>query len=204
MSEQTQRALVEAILRRARSFEWSLQGMGMLRLHMKNNVRLHVWDSRYRVPGVSMIHDHLQWGLESTVIAGRLVNRRYMISSDAVTNLVAPDVYQYTVLKPGYGCYHKTEPRTVRLVALRPEVIEAGMVYAQHPDEIHETDAEDGTVTVMQKLPTQDDSARVFWRYGTTWGSAEPRPATEDEVFDITTNALAKWFDEVSSEAKPK
>lgn len=64
----------------------------------------------------------------------------------------------------------------------------------QTPSEIHETDAQDGTVTLMQKTPTGDDSARVFWEIGTGWGSAEPRKATPEEVLDITQNALKLWF----------
>lgn len=186
------REAVEAILSKAHSYEWSLQGMGMLRLHLPNNIRLHIWDSRFRVPGVSMIHDHLQWGLESTVIAGRLTNRRYVIAPDDFVG--ASNAYTFTVLKPGQGCYHKTEPRAVRLAALTPEIYWPGQRYSQRPDEIHETDAADGTVTMMRKTPTDDESARVFWLQGTTWGSAEPRAATPEEVQQITSNALAKWF----------
>jgi hypothetical protein len=58
---------------------------------------------------------------------------------------------------------------------------------------IHETDAEDGTVTIIRKTPTGDDSARVFWKVGTTWGSAEPRPATPDEVRLVSERALHRW-----------
>lgn len=181
------KTIARAILSKASAYEWSLQGMGMLRLHLPDNYRLHVWDSRYRVPNVSMIHDHLQWGLHSTVIAGRLSNRRYDESANG-----AP--YMFAILKPGYGCFFKSDPQDTRLSELPVDHYSEGECYSQEPSEIHQTDAKDGTVTLMHKTPTRDDSERVFWPTGTYWVSAEPRPATPDEVADITGRALEKWF----------
>lgn len=183
-----EKALARAILSNAHAYEWSLQGMGMLRLHLSDNYRLHVWDSRYRVPNVSMVHDHLQWGLHSTVIAGRLVNRRYVEGDKG-------EPYMFSTLKPGYGCYFKHDAQDVRLCALLPDRYAESESYSQHPFEIHQTDAEDGTVTLMRKTPTDDESARVFWPVGTEWVSAEPRRATPAEVADITSRALDLWFE---------
>lgn len=180
--------LARAILTCATSYEWSLQGMGLLRLYLPGNIRLHVWDSRYRAPGVSMIHDHLQWGLHSTVIAGLLRNRRYVEAADG-------EAFMYATIKPGFGTYFKHAPLPVGLRSQPPEVYREGDAYSQAPAEIHETDAEDGTVTLMRKTPSSDESARVFWRAGAEWGSAEPRVATDDEVRDITQQALRRWFD---------
>lgn len=184
--------LARLILSNAEHYEWSLQGMGMLRLHMGNNTRLHVWDARFRAPGVSMIHDHLQWALESTVVAGAITNRRYAVAMDRLSDEHRP--FQFATLKPGYGCFFKHEARDIWLRALPPEQYTPGMCYRQEPSEVHETDAEDGTVTIMRKTPTDDESARVFWPAGEQWGSAEPRPATADEVREITSHALARWF----------
>lgn len=182
------RALVRAILSNAHAFKWSLQGMGMLRLHLPGDYRLHVWDSRYRVPNVSMVHDHLQWGLHSTIISGELTNRRY----HAVADGGVP--YVFGVLKPGEGCYFKSGPEPVLLRALRPDHYGPGDAYQQQPDEIHESDPLDGTVTLMRKLPTSDESARVFWPAGGQWVSAEPRAASVEEVADITSRSLERWF----------
>ena len=178
--------LAQMILMNASAFEWSLQGMGMLRLHMPNDTRLHVWDSRYRAPGASMIHDHLQWGLHSTIVAGRLTNCRYVEGEGAD--------YMVRTLKPGYGYFWKEEAKVTRLFALPPDNYYEGGQYTQRPAEIHETDAMDGTVTFMRKTPTADESARVFWPVGTEWGSAEPRRATPEEVRDITQFSLDRWF----------
>lgn len=178
--------LAHAILMNAHAFEWSLQGMGMLRLHLPNDCRLHVWDSRFRVPNVSMVHDHLQWGLHSTIVAGRLTNHRYIVGDG--------EPHLYATLKPGYGCFFKHDPKPVGLVALEPDLYVAGQSYSQQPNEIHRTEAEDGTVTFMRKTPTNDESARVFWPAGEQWVSAEPRRATADEVATITGRALRRWF----------
>ena len=89
-------------------------------------------------------------------------------------------------LKPGYGCYFKHDPKWTALHSLPLDAYAEGEDYRQAPAEIHETDAEDGTVTLMHKAPTGDESARVFWPAGSEWGSAEPRRATADEVADIS------------------
>jgi len=179
--------LVRSILLSATQFEWSLQGMGMLRLHMGNNTRLHIWDSRFRAPGASMIHDHLQWGLHSTIVAGELINRRYAEGSTG-------SPYMARTLKPGYGYFWKDDARRVYLEPLKLERYVEGESYRQEPSEIHETDAYDGTVTLMSKTPTDDESATVFWPVGTEWGSAEPKKATPEQVSAIVANALATWF----------
>lgn len=75
--------LVKAILEKARAYKWSIQGFGMLRLYLSAEVRLHVWDSRFRVPGVTDIHDH-SWDFESEVAAGEVLQRRYLVVPNAV------------------------------------------------------------------------------------------------------------------------
>jgi hypothetical protein len=168
-------------------FEWSLQGFGMLRLHITPNLRLHIWDHRYAVPDVSMIHDHLQWGLESQVVAGQLTNHRY------VEDLKAGDPYMYVTIKAGYNAFMKDEPYPTRLRKCDPEVYRPGESYSQEPSEIHYTEALPGTVTLMVKHPTEDaDSARVFWLPFHKWVDAIPRKATAEEVLAFVETAL-RW-----------
>lgn len=183
-------ALARAILSNALDFQWTIQGMGFMRLHLTGHCRLHVWDSRLRVPGVSMIHDHLQWALNSTILSGELVNRIYVEGEGDWGGRP----YDWATIKPGAGCYFKSETkRTYLMPIVLPERLLPGDTYRQAPDVIHETDAADGTVTIIRKEPTEDDSARVFWPAGTTWGSAEPRPATAGEVRLIAERALHRW-----------
>jgi hypothetical protein len=181
------RTMARHILEEAPAFKWSLQGLGMLRLHMGNNTRLHVWDLRHAFPGASAIHDHLQWGLHSTVLSGCIENQRY--SEDP-----SGEPFVYQTFKAGYGCFTKHEPRPIRLICSSGEVYLPGESYSQRPEEIHRTVPVNGTVTIMHKTPSADpDSARIFWPAGTEWGSAEPRAATISEVWQITQYALKQW-----------
>jgi len=180
--------LVRQILATAFAHVWTLHGFGMLRLPLPDNVRLHIWDDRYRVPNVSMIHDHLQWGFESLVVSGHLINHRY-----AENNSGKGKPYEVMVIKPGADAYAKSEPKTMLLEETEIEVLHAGMTYSQAPSEIHRSEAANGTVTLMQRYLTDDDSARVFWEAGTNWVDAKPRMATYSEVNDIVSTALG-WF----------
>lgn len=49
---------VKTILSNPENFKWSIQGLGMLRVYLSDEVRLHIWDSRFKVPGVSPLHNH--------------------------------------------------------------------------------------------------------------------------------------------------
>lgn len=183
-----QRALVHHVLTNAWKFEWSMQGLGMLRLHLSDNFRVHVWDTRFAFPGASPIHDHQQWGLSSLVLSGRMINTRFVEAKGEPTHLFA-------TIKAGYGCYFKHDPKPIRLVECADEMYPAGQRYSQTPKEIHWSRPQNGTVTIMQKTPSEDgESARVFWPIGEEWGSAEPRAAKPMEVSMITENALALWM----------
>lgn len=183
------RAMAKVILEHSLSFDWSLQGLGMLRLHLSDDCRLHVWDTRFAFPNASPIHDHQQWWLNSTVLSGQLQNWKYCEST-------APSAgrFMFQTLKAGYGCKALHEPREVWLNLYSRSTYFPGDSYAQEPAEIHRSVPENGTVTIMSKMPTADaENARVFWPWGEEWGSAEPRKATQDEILGMTSKALELW-----------
>jgi hypothetical protein len=177
------------LLNHALDMPWTVQGFGLLRLHMGNH-RLHLWDERLMVPGVSMIHDHAQWGLTSLVIKGSIINQRYEASGRD-----PHPTHHYVHIVGGHGRdSFQHEPRTVLLTPRHPELILTGMSYSQTPGEIHESKPEPGgTVTLMTKRPTDTDQAIVFWEIGSEWVSAQPRPATRDEVSAAVSRVLANW-----------
>lgn len=176
--------LVKAILEHATVFNWSLQGFGMLRLHLSDEIRLNVWDRRYRVPNVSLIHNH-PWNFESTVIAGSLHNVRYCSGTTP---------YSFGLIKPGPGGGLLQELGIVNLDNCFPEIYREGDSYTQYHDEIHISQPTDGTVTLNLRTRVGEDTAHVYWPSGTDWVSAEPRKATDAEVNDITGAALRRWF----------
>lgn len=175
-------SLVAAILSKPLAHEWTLQGFGMLRLHINGEYRLNLWDSRYRVPDVSMMHTH-PWNFTSLVVSGCLINTRY-------TKGTLGDVrYHRGLIKPGPGGGKLQTFSDAHLFAEYSEVYHSGEFYCQRHDEIHVSEPHDGTITLNRRVRTGEDVAEVFWRYGSEWVSAEPRIATVDEVLDITAAA---------------
>lgn len=182
------RAAVEALLRKPEGHDWSLQGFGMLRLYLSGSkdLRLHIWDRRFSVAGVSQLHDH-PWDFRSLVIAGELTQYRY-------TESPAGEQYVYQTIQCGPGGCAKSEPAPILLTRSTPETYEPGNWYGQKATEIHKSLPDDGSVSLIERTFKEDtEHARVFWKAGMEWISAEPRKATPEEVHAITQNAL-KWF----------
>lgn len=204
-NHQQVQTLIRMILTRALAYDWTLQGMGFLICRPSPTMRIHVWDSRYRVADVSMVHDHLQWSLSSMIVGGSLTNQKY----ESATKVQMDDADGwvkcfYRTLRAGAGCHFIDEgPNRIHLRKLPPETYGPGQTYYQRNDEIHETQAEDGTVTLMTKFPEDNDLARVFWPRDKEWVSAEPRAATIPEVLDITSFALHRWFGWTCPECNP-
>lgn len=183
-----QKLLVETILKKATCYKWSLQGFGMLRLYLNKEVRLHVWDDGFMVPGVSMIHDH-PWSFYSKVVAGQICNERFERG---------PGLGRYkmaTILCGPGGGMASSEPQSVDLRSQGYEHYREGMAYHQAASEIHQSHYLPGTVTLVSRTTQGDpDHAHVFWEARENWVSAEPRDATAEEVEKITKNALERWF----------
>lgn len=166
--------------------DWSVQGFGVLRLYIRRIGRLHIWDGRLRYPDVSLIHTH-SWDLRSTVVVGRLVNTRYRESE--IPGYGHP--YKRHRLLTGYQARPVSEAADVRLLPEPREVYGPGDVYAQAAHEIHRSEPEDGTITLMERREDVDGQADVYWPASCTWGTATPRPATGEEVRRTVTLALA-------------
>lgn len=190
MSLVAARALTRAILERPLSYEWSLQGFGMLRLCLADgDLRLHIWDDRFAVPNVSPIHDH-PWDFESLIVSGSLKNTRVVDST--AQGYGSP--YLHTQIKCGPGGCALGEVRQGLLCTPMPNGVRTfrpGDTYSQDADELHSTQALPGTVTIIRRTFSKADRdiANVWWKEG-PWVSAEPRPATQVEVLKITRTAL--------------
>lgn len=182
--------LVKKILEQPLSYKWSLQGFGMLRLYLSSKVRLHVWTNQapYKVPGVSIIHTH-PWDFTSEVVAGMITNTRYKEIEQGGR------LYNRQLLQCGPGGCLKDEPDLVHLSVRDVEQVHEGDIYTEAAEEIHHSEPEDGTVTIVRRIFKSDtEHAYVYWPVGEEWGSAEPREATSDEINHITGVALNRWF----------
>lgn len=182
-------ALVKPLLIRWHDVEWSIQGLGMLRTYLDKDrkFRLHIWHSKLRVKDVSAIHDH-PWDFESYVVAGQIQNMRYRLHQNG-------EPHQHVQIECGPGTTAANMISTYDTQKLKvthdsPEIIHPGHSYFQYADDIHQTFALDGTITICdRKLVRQDNHAHVYWESG-PWVSAEPRPATLNEVEFMVKEAL--------------
>lgn len=177
-----EQALVRNILEHAADFPWRMQDVGLLGLWLddRREHRLHVWHAE-GVVGEPPVHDH-PWDFTSTVIAGELVNTRYV-----------EDPHGTEYLRERYVPGHEDDRRsdTIRLVGT-PETLGAGARYRQVARELHASRQVPGTVTVIRFEHTTDDLPELTTCRppGTPWISGQARPATPDEVARITTTAL--------------
>lgn len=179
--------LVREILNRANDFTWTVQGFGFLRTKIQNVGRIHVWDSRLAVPGVSTMHTH-PWSFKSTIISGELMNARYVMTIDGQM------LYQSSIIQTGEGGGLIGDQLPVRVNCAGVDHYSAGDSYTQEANDIHRSIAMDGTVTLLERQQgPADEKAHVFWPYGTTWISAEPRPAQEYEITSAVSAAIMRW-----------
>ncbi len=157
--------------------DWETQGLGMLRLRVSREVRLHIWHKGLIYePRPSEIHSH-PWNFTSTVIVGRLDNIKYR----EVVGSFAPNASIGTI-KCGVGgglLDDSTRPAQLREVGLHE--YGPGESYSQMAEDLHATTFLDGTVTVIERTFKEDTEHAKVAYLGDKWITAEPRPATLDE-----------------------
>lgn len=200
-----QAALVRAVLEHWQEYEWTIQGFGFARTKLGNVGRIHVWDQRLRVPLVSDVHEH-PWPLKSTIISGMLVNHKFHAhkrcgpeEGDAheaeKAEHCVPYVRQELFTGEGGGLCPDSQARLVWLEPCAPQYALPGCSYAQAPEEIHRTLAEDGTITLLERpLGPPLQRTAVYWPHGLRWVSAEPRLPNDYELDSIMETALLRWY----------
>ena len=185
----TEKQHIKTILEKAEKYQWSIQGFGFLRMYLTADevYRLHIWDDRYKIPNVSIIHTH-PWDFCSKVYSGQIYNTRYKAKKHKKNTHFRLRIVTGENAKPAANI------KVCKLAIAKTDSVKSGENYFQRADEIHETQAKSGTVTVIRRQFLDDRSkADVFFPIGTDWVDARPRPATEEEVKDITENALKNW-----------
>lgn len=186
------RATVRRVLESSYAAEWSVQGLGMLRLYLTPEVRLHIWHQRFRVPGVSAIHDH-PWDFRSYIASGVVRQYRYVEGPGhgASGQPLLPFMRQTIRCGPGGCAIEQPVPALLRRQPL--EEFRAGDWYEQFADEIHESRPEDGTVTIVERHFRSDTEHAHVYFDGPEWVSAEPRPALQSEIAYGIVAALERW-----------
>jgi len=191
------RVLIKKLLELAVSADmdshgWEVQGLGMLRLRITKEVRLHVWHNGLVYSNKpSVIHNH-PWDFESTIVVGSLRNVRY--TDPDMAALVEPNHSIGQILcGPGGGII----PDSVRkgfLEISQVDEYKAGERYVQHSNEFHKSVFQNGTVTIVERHFKEDtEHALVAFELNGEWETAEPRPATEEEIHLGCKAALAMF-----------
>jgi len=194
MSDLTASQVLE-ILKDPRDLEWSIQGFGMLRAYLAPDevYRLHIWDTKQMsVEDVSTVHDH-PWDLDSRIISGMLCNQRYgVVGHSPCGSLGEP--WKAQRIRTGEGGHPLEEPQEWWLRRQTLEVYHPGATYHQDAPEIHESIPTRGCVTVVKRTFSRPrDIATSLYKNTPEWVSAEPRPATPQEVEHFCALALDRW-----------
>lgn len=185
---QSTKALVRWVLENSRREDWSVQGFGFMRMYLTRgdtSARVHIWNSKLRLEGVSDIHTH-PWSFESLVVAGLLGNVRWTPGTTGRS-------FDEYLLNAGEDARLLSSPKPVKLVEHVIERYGPGETYKQRHDEIHSNViCKESTITVIaRELQVENpDHARVFVPGGDEWGNAAPRPATAQEWHSIVGGAL--------------
>ena len=157
--------------------KWRHHGIGALQAYLSDNVRVHIWDDRLVKPGMRHsggIHDH-RFALESTVVAGALINREYSLSHSPD---VTPDAYEmYEVVKAADGSAVLRKLPGCFLVHCREVQLREGDTYTYPKRDFHETIHCGTSVTLVTKRDQEQAPPRVLAPVGAT-----PTNALEDTM----------------------
>lgn len=192
--------LVRYALANAHDDEWSVQGMGMFRLYLGRDkvIRLHIWDNRYKVPGVSTIHNH-PWDFTSFIVAGSLRNLVYWEETDSLKSVIESVKLETEAARPmkrhqihcGEDEHSVSEPEDTKLLLASSVTYQPGDAYIMRHDEIHET-VSSCTITLVHRrfVKPDRDTATVFYPPNEKWVTAKPRPASPNEVKEMMRLAI--------------
>lgn len=188
------RALIKTVLANPHLHEWTTQGLGMLRMYLRPEIRIHVWHEDLRIDQVSDLHTH-PWDFVSLVINGSIRDLQFM-----ETHSVDELAYLRQVIKCGEGGGLVGDPIETGLSEMKSARYNTGSSYVLTSAIIHRSIPSTGAVTLCQRRFKEDqDHAFVYWPNDEVWVSAEPREATEREINTACMTALDNWT-EVSDE----
>lgn len=173
--------------------EWTSQGFGMIRTYLDPDKvwRLNVWHDLFKVPGVSVIHDH-PWHFDSWVLSGAFRNQRYHFYPH--TDDSASATHSYFTIRTGIEHNPATDRGEVHRAILdsflTDELYGPGDYYHQDAEEIHQTIYSNFCVTINRRTRVgTGEHARVFWPVNEAWVDAKPRKVEYGEISHILDRA---------------
>jgi hypothetical protein len=161
---------------------WTVHGGGVLRLQIDGGTSMHIWDGRLQLAGCSNTWDRAQC---TVVVSGLLFGDPYVEvragGEPYHTRAVRYDSDEGVIVGLATDLF---------LLRKKQNRYSAGEGYVQPPAEIHRISALSGTVVLVEQAAALPEEERVFWPHGAKFVSAEPRPATREEIYEIGKFAL--------------
>lgn len=177
------------------SLDWRVHGIGFIKAYVTpdKSTRLNIYNKKFITPGITIHHDH-PWHLTSRILAGELTNTRFKRMKTTL-DIEASD--EYEIFNEGViNCANfrgvEDRPRLAYLASCKPEVYGPGKTYMQFADEIHKTEAVDGTVTLMRRTTALNGNgtARVFWPIGTQYVNADIPDFKKEDAEEAIAKAV--------------
>lgn len=143
------------------------------------------------------IHDH-RFAFHSVILHGALVNVFWREIMKGTNGIIAPKTHETCVYKRAEGTEDTKLRRTGRLVALAPSqatsrVLTKGAGYHCSIGQLHETFANEPTITMMRKTKVDPGyQPRVMCRIGTEPDNAFHRDQAlnQDQLWDVVRDTL--------------
>lgn len=172
-------------------FSWSFQGLGMYRVKLTEDVRVHIWMPSEANEGVSDMHTH-PWSFRSLVLAGSIRDIVYQDVGRVEDGLPAR---RHEVICGPDGGGALDDGKMTGLRPLSDQVHEAGTSYKLPWNLVHRSRPQvEGTVTVLLKTEkVSDDQACVYRWPHDPFGTAEAAPPTRDDIIRAAWTARQLW-----------
>lgn len=175
---------------------WRMHGIGFIKAYVneEKTLRVNVYNKRFITPNITIHHDH-PWHLVSRILSGELTNVRYE-REELSGGFVTPNqFYEGTISCANFNGIEGAQ-HIVYLDERSREVYPAGAAYVQSAAEIHMTEARDGTVTLMERVPCHgsNGTARVYWPVGTDYVNADIHELSEGEIIHAVSVAIKEHW----------
>lgn len=162
------------------TLKWRTHGVGFIKAYLSENLRLHIFHKMFLTPGITMHHTH-PWNFQSEVLIGELTNLR-LEKIDGKPN------FNEGTIDCSNFCGIEGEPQPVHLFPAVWETFVPGQIYRQRAYEIHANEAQDGTVTLMERS-AERGTAKVYWPIGTEYIDADIGTPTDAQILQAVETA---------------
>lgn len=163
-------------------YEWSVQGLGMLRAYLTEDraTRLQIWLKELQLASATSIHTH-PWDFESIIYRGELINRTYAE--------VPGHKFDCYVINTGPTARPLSHSK-IDLEITQNRKLTEGQSYYQPKEVPHLTLFSQGAISIIHRLDySKSDGLAKSYGVG-PWVSAAPQDVSWREARSLITYAM--------------